>query len=101
MKDFERLIAPHTQPIDDEEQASLILDALSAAAIAKAARRSARSPLSGRTSVEQWNDLDGKLENVLADNEFKKAAKNAAANGYFFPSAPSYTVEELDEELNR
>ncbi|MCM3615734.1 hypothetical protein M3672_14980 [Microbacterium enclense] len=94
-------IAPHTQPLDVEERASLLLDALSAAAIAKASQKAAKSPELDRTSVEQWNDLDGSLESVLAESEFRKAAKTATEEGYFFPSGPSYTVEELDEELNR
>lgn len=95
------LIEPHTAPLADEEQAALVRDALTANVIDRAARRAARKTAHGQTATEQWNALDNDLEVGLAQSEFKKAVRIATAHGYFFPSGPSYTVEELDEELNR
>ena len=92
-------IAPHAQLIDDQKREQLFWDALNAAAIDKASCKTTPAPLAGRTPVEQWNDLDGKLEEVLTGDGFRRAVKNAAANGLFFPPpAPLAQLRSLTKK---
>jgi hypothetical protein len=92
----------HTEPMEDEEQAARILDALASRAIARAIdRASSVAGSSDKTVVKQWDDLDGPLEEVLADSEFRKAALDAANQGFFFPPSGDYTIEELDAEADK
>lgn len=102
--DYWPLIEPHTAALDGEERASLVRDALTANAIDRATiraeRKARRSGTELRTATEQWNDLDPILEAELASDEFRNAAAYIHVSRQRFPG-PRYSLEELDEELDR
>lgn len=87
-------IAPHTQPIDDEDEAAEVREAIAEAVIARAQQVEGTLTPSDEVVDSELSRLDHRIAAAQTPSELREALRRIA-------SEASYTVEELDEELNR
>ena len=99
------IVEPSTAALDDDERAALVRDALSANAIdiatARAERKGRRKKSGFLSEAKTTKRVDDELEKVLLSPEFRQAIREGSVAPLAMLAGPRYSIEELDEELNR
>lgn len=87
-------IAPHTQTLDDDDRAAEVREAIAEAVIARAQQAEGTHTPSDEGVDSELSRLDHRIVAAQTPSELREALRMIA-------SEASYTVEELDQELNR